>query len=78
MYYINAEPRDTPPGTAAITVLAETSHSLKYQVPHPVVWITAHPTARVVGLTIGHDQRVHDLEAFQRLLINAVTWASRR
>jgi putative membrane-bound dehydrogenase-like protein len=78
LYYINAEPRDTPPGTAAITVLAETSPSLKYQVPHPVVWITAHPTARVVGLTIGHDQRVHDLEAFQRLLINAVTWASRR
>ncbi|HEY0968253.1 MAG TPA: PVC-type heme-binding CxxCH protein [Opitutaceae bacterium] len=76
LYYVNAEPRDTPPGTARITVLAESSPSEKYKVSHPVVWVTDHPTARVVGLTIGHDERVHNLAAFKALLINAVTWAS--
>lgn len=76
LYYINAEPDKTPAGTAPITVLAETSPSLKFQQPHPVVWITQHPTARIVGLTLGHDARVHDLPAYQTLLTNAVRWAS--
>jgi type 1 glutamine amidotransferase len=51
---------------------------LKFKVPHPVVWITAHPAARVVGLTIGHDGRVHDLPAFKTLLTNAVQWAAKK
>ena len=76
LYYINAEPEKIPPGTSPIDILAETSPSLKFKTPHPVVWTTKHPTARIVGLTIGHDQRVHDLEAFKTLLTNAVKWAS--
>jgi len=36
------------------------------------VWITSHPKARIVGITLGHDQRVHDHEAFRTLLVNAV------
>jgi putative heme-binding domain-containing protein len=76
LYYINAEPEKIPPGTAPIEVLAETSPSVKFKAPHPAVWITSHPKARIVGLTIGHDGRVHDLPAFKTLLTNAVRWVS--
>ena len=65
-----------PQGTATIAVLAETSPSVKFKTPHPAVWTTNHPTARIVGITLGHDQRVHDLDAFKTLLVNAVRWAS--
>jgi putative heme-binding domain-containing protein len=74
LYYLNAEPEKVPQGTAAIDVLAETSPSLKFKKPHPAVWVTSHPTARIVGITLGHDQRVHDLEPFKTLLVNAVRW----
>ena len=74
LYYVNAE--GTPEGTAAIEVLAETSNSDKYQKPHPSVWITKHPKARVVGIALGHDARTHDLKPYQQLLINAAKWTS--
>jgi len=73
LYYVNAE--GTPEGTSAIEVLAETSNSDKYQKPHPSVWITKHPKARVVGIALGHDARTHDLKPYQQLLINAARWA---
>ncbi len=76
LYYINAEPEKIPPGTSPIEVLAETSPSIKFKKPHPVVWTTQHPKARIVGLTLGHDARVHDLKPYQTLLTNAVKWAS--
>jgi type 1 glutamine amidotransferase len=74
LYYVNAE--GAPEGTAAIEVLAETSNSDKYQKPHPSVWITKHPKARVVGIALGHDARTHDLKPFQQFLINAAKWTS--
>ena len=77
LYHLNAEPDKVPPGTASIEVLAETSPSVRYKQPHPAVWITRHPTARIVGITLGHDQRVHDHQAFKTLLANAVKWAGR-
>jgi putative heme-binding domain-containing protein len=77
LYYMNAEADKIPPGTASIDVLAQTSPSVRYMQPHPAVWITSHPTARVVGITLGHDERVHDLPAFKTLLTNAVKWAAR-
>ena len=77
LYYVNAEADKTPPGTAAIQVLAETSPSVKFKRPHPSVWITTHPTARIVGIALGHDERVHDHQAFKTLLANAVKWAGR-
>ncbi|MEO8075771.1 MAG: ThuA domain-containing protein, partial [Acidobacteriota bacterium] len=75
LYYMNAEPDKVPAGTAPIEVLAETSPSVRYMQPHPAVWITRHPTARIVGITLGHDERVHDLQPFKTLLVNAVKWA---
>ncbi|WP_395733010.1 PVC-type heme-binding CxxCH protein [Prosthecobacter sp.] len=76
LYYVNAEPEKIPAGTAKITVLAETSPSDKYKAGHPSVWITEHPKARVVGIALGHDARVHDLKPYQQILTNAVKWAS--
>ena len=77
LYYLNAEAEKVPQGTSPIEVLAETSPSVKFMKPHPAVWTTSHPTARIVGITLGHDQRVHDLDAFKTLLVNAVRWAGR-
>ena len=77
LYHVNAEPDRIAPGTASIEVLAETSPSIRYMKPHPSVWITSHPTARIVGIAPGHDGRVHDMPAFKTLLANAVKWAGR-
>jgi type 1 glutamine amidotransferase len=77
LYYTNAEPDKIPPGTTPIDVLAETSPSVRFKQPHPSVWVTRHPTARVVGIALGHDERVHDLAPFKTLLLNAVRWAGR-
>jgi putative heme-binding domain-containing protein len=78
LYYMNAEQDKIPAGTAPIEVLAETSPSVRFKQPHPSVWITTHSTARIVGVALGHDERVHDLQAFKTLLVNAVTWAGRK
>jgi putative membrane-bound dehydrogenase-like protein len=77
LYYLNAEAGKIPPGTAPIEVLAQTSPSVRFKQPHPAVWVTRHPTARIVGITIGHDERVHGLDAFKTLLTNAVRWTAR-
>ena len=39
--------------------------------------VTTHPAARIVGIALGHDERVHDHQAFKTILANAVTWAAR-
>jgi type 1 glutamine amidotransferase len=78
LYHENAEPASTAAGTASIDVLAETQPSLRYMKAHPSVWITSHPKARIVGIALGHDERVHDLPAFKTLLVNAVKWVARR
>jgi putative heme-binding domain-containing protein len=78
LYYVNADKDKMPEGTASIEVLAETSPSVKFKAPHPSVWITSHPTARIVGIALGHDERTHDHPAFKTLLVNAVRWAGRR
>jgi putative membrane-bound dehydrogenase-like protein len=75
LYYLNAEPEKIPAGAAAIDVIAETSPSVRFKKPHPAVWTTKHPTARIVGITLGHDERTHDHPAYKTLLVNAVTWA---
>jgi type 1 glutamine amidotransferase len=74
LYHVNAEP--PAPGTAAIEVLAETSPSDRYQKSHPSVWITRHPKSRILGIALGHDQRVHDLLPFKQLLVQGLRWAS--
>lgn len=76
LYYMNAEADKIPAGTSAIEVLAETSPSQKYGKPHPSVWITDHPKARIVGIALGHDGRVHELPEFKAILTNSVKWVN--
>lgn len=63
---------------AQVTVLATNDPDTKTRKPHPSVWIVAHPKARVVCLSHGHDERAHDHPAYRRLLTNAVNWAGGR
>jgi type 1 glutamine amidotransferase len=69
LYNYNADPAATP-----IEVLA-TATSPNTGKTFPQVFIVKHPKSRIVGITLGHDARAHDLPEFQALLKNAVTWA---
>jgi type 1 glutamine amidotransferase len=75
---MNGEADKIPVGTSPIEVLAETSPSQKYGKPHPSVWITDHPKARIVGIALGHDGKVHELPAFKAILTNSVKWVNRK
>ncbi len=70
-YYLPAE------GATPIEVLA-TATSTQKPGTYPQVFIVKHPKARIVGLTLGHDAKAHDLPDYQKLLRNAVIWASGR
>jgi putative membrane-bound dehydrogenase-like protein len=70
LYNYNADPAGN-----AIEVLAEAT-SPKTGKTFPQVFVVKHPKARIVGLTLGHDARAHDLPPYQTLLKNAVQWAS--
>ncbi len=63
------------PAGSPSEVLA-TATSLKTGKTFPQVWIVKHPQARIVCITIGHDQRTHDLPDYQTLLKSAVAWAA--
>jgi type 1 glutamine amidotransferase len=70
LYNYAADPAGNP-----IEVLAEAT-SPKSGKTFPQVFVVKHPKARIVGITLGHDARAHDLPAFQTLLKNAVQWAA--
>lgn len=40
----------------------------------PVVWTVAHPKAKIVANTLGHDAEAHELEAYQKILENTFHW----
>lgn len=69
LYNYNADPAATP------TEVLATATSPKSGKVFPQVFIVKHPKARIVGLTLGHDARAHDLPEYQTLLKNAVIWA---
>jgi uncharacterized protein len=58
-----------------IEVLA-TATSTQKPGTYPQVFVVKHPKARIVGLTLGHDAKAHDLPEFQKLLKQAVLWAA--
>lgn len=43
----------------------------------PSVFVIKHPKARIVGLALGHDGESHNLDAYQKILRNAVKWVAR-
>jgi type 1 glutamine amidotransferase len=55
-----------------------TGKSLETGKEWPVVFTVAHPKARIVGITLGHDGAAHDGEPYQKLLKNAAAWAAKK
>ncbi|MCK0188980.1 PVC-type heme-binding CxxCH protein [Arenibacter sp. F20364] len=58
---------------AEIEVLA-VSRGLKSGEEYPTVWIVKHPKAKIVGNTLGHDERAHEHKAYKTILRNSVEW----
>ncbi len=71
-YWFETDPKGTP-----IEVLA-TGHSAQKMRDFPMVFIVKHPKARIVGITLGHDGKAHDLQAYKTLLRNSVKWVNGR
>ncbi|NNE77695.1 MAG: ThuA domain-containing protein [Pricia sp.] len=44
----------------------------------PVVWIVKHPEAKIIGNTLGHDERAHELEAYKTILKNSLEWVKEK
>jgi len=42
----------------------------------PVVWLTKHPKARIVCITLGHVGAAHEHPAYKAILQNALKWAA--
>jgi type 1 glutamine amidotransferase len=61
------------PKGASINVLA-IGRGLESGAEFPVVWTVAHPRAKIVGNTLGHDEDAHGLEAYQRIVRNTGNW----
>ncbi|MEM9142159.1 MAG: ThuA domain-containing protein, partial [Bacteroidota bacterium] len=65
------------PEGAAVEVLA-VGRGLESGAEFPVVWVVKHPKAKIVGNTLGHDERAHNLPAYKTLLANSLEWAKTR
>ena len=70
LYYYTQDPAGTP-----IEVLATATSTMKPGT-YPQVFVVKHPKTKVVGLTLGHDAKAHDLDAYKTLLLNSVKWVS--
>lgn len=46
--------------------------------PLPSVWTVKDKKARIVCISLGHDDKAHDNAAFKTLLINSVNWVANR
>ena len=46
--------------------------------PHASVWFVKDKKTRIVGITLGHDDKAHDNPAFKTILTNAVNWVAGR
>jgi putative membrane-bound dehydrogenase-like protein len=61
------------PVTTAVEVLA-IGKSLETGKEYPVVWIVKHSRSKIVGNTLGHDERAHSLKPYQNILKNSLIW----
>lgn len=46
--------------------------------PLPSVWTVKDRKTRIVCITLGHDEKAHDNDAYKKLLINSVNWVANR
>lgn len=45
---------------------------------YPSIFIVKNPTARIVGIALGHDAESHNINPYQAILRNAVKWVARK
>jgi len=72
LYYFIPDLAGTP-----IEVLATATSQVK-NATFPQVFVVKHPQTRIAAITLGHDARAHDLQAYKTLLINAVNWTKKK
>ena len=70
LYHFEPDPKGPP-----IQVLA-TGKNPATGVTYPVVWIVKHPKAKIVCITLGHDQGAHDNLAYKVMLQNCMAWVA--
>jgi putative membrane-bound dehydrogenase-like protein len=70
LYNVIVDPEGNPIEALATVTSAKSGKTF------PSVWIVKHPHSRIVCIALGHDGRVHDLDAYKKLLVNAVNWVS--
>ncbi len=63
------------PDAKSTEVLA-TAHSELTGKTYPSIWALTGQKGRVVCVTLGHDEKVHQLPAYQAILRNAVAWTA--
>ncbi|HEY1171468.1 MAG TPA: PVC-type heme-binding CxxCH protein [Verrucomicrobiae bacterium] len=71
LYYFIPDTAGTP-----IEVLATADSKIK-NATFPQVFVVKHPQTKIAAITLGHDARAHDLQAYKTLLINAVNWTKK-
>lgn len=64
------------PAGPSIEVLA-IGKGLESGKEYPVVWVVKHNKARIIGNTLGHDERAHDLPPYQTILNNSLQWVKK-
>ena len=70
LYHFERDDQGTP-----MQILA-TGKNLTTGKSYPVAWITKHPKARIVCITLGHDDKAHQHPAYQTLLQNSLRWTA--
>ncbi|MBX2878069.1 MAG: ThuA domain-containing protein, partial [Saprospiraceae bacterium] len=48
--------------------------SLETGEEYPVVWTVNHPDTKIVGNTLGHDEKAHNLKAYKTIIRNSIRW----
>lgn len=69
LYYSTFDP------AGSVTTVLATATSPQSGKTFPSIWTVKHDKAKIACIASGHDERVHTLPAFQKLLVNAVGWA---
>lgn len=70
LYYYIPDEKGTP-----IEVLCSAKSPISGKV-FPTAFVVKHPKARIVGFTLGHDGRAHDLPEYKTILAAAAKWCS--
>ncbi len=59
----------------AVEVLATATSPITGKT-YPIIWVVKQGRGRIVCMTLGHDEKTHGDPAYERLLVNATSWAA--